>query len=534
MDLYADLPLAKGASSSALDADGKLKTGGGPGSSVWKTTAPAFVPQVMRNSSNASQQQAGRGKALPPAINTKSPVSMLPAALRNKSPHGATASSAGSSTTTSPASAADGVKKASSISLAFRPASVTRKPLASPASRQIPSPPPTNLKVDTQPAVSTPCSMEAKLEDAELRPRGIGFGFSTVTTTTTTTQVRIPKDDHENQQPVVNATGSAHFFQSNYRDEYNPARPNSYEAYCEERLNKKKLEQVKRELERRQQEQEREGKLEREKLVRDIEAGNAPAADLPAAGRGRGMTMPAWMRKKMEETAAAKQVDSQQVNKSAEVDQFDDAAPRTGLGFASKNDCESSNVVSRTAGLGFARSAADSEPTPLLRGEFGREIQQGDLQNDHQHKRSHGGDETAARSHQQQQQRNDRAETSSNPFKRQRDETRPQPSTSRQISASGCVILLKNMVGPGEVDDELQEEVKEECAEKYGPVEKCLIYEVKGRVSPEETVRIFVQFERQRDAEEARLGLNARFFGGRKVQASYYDDDKFRRLDLTA
>lgn len=32
----------------------------------------------------------------------------------------------------------------------------------------------------------------------------------------------------------------------------------------------------------------------------------------------------------------------------------------------------------------------------------------------------------------------------------------------------------------------------------------------------------------------ARLGLNARFFGGRKVQASYYDDDKFSHLDLTA
>lgn len=41
------------------------------------------------------------------------------------------------------------------------------------------------------------------------------------------------------------------------------------------------------------------GKLERAKLVRDIEAGNAPVVDLPAAGRGRGMTMPAWMRKKM-------------------------------------------------------------------------------------------------------------------------------------------------------------------------------------------------------------------------------------------
>lgn len=60
----------------------------------------------------------------------------------------------------------------------------------------------------------------------------------------------------------------------------------------------------------------------------------------------------------------------------------------------------------------------------------------------------------------------------------------------------------QNMVGPGEVDDELQEEVKEECAEKYGPVEKCVIYEVTGRVSPEEAVRIFVQFQRQSDAEK--------------------------------
>lgn len=155
------------------------------------------------------------------------------------------------------------MKKVSGISLAFRPASITRKPLASPATRTHPSPSPTNISTSSQPTISTPSSVEAKFDNAELRPRGIGFGFSTVTTTTTTTtHVRIQKDDnHENQQPVVNTlatTGSAHFFQSNYRDEYNPARPNSYEAYCEERLNKKKLEQVKRELERRQQEQERE------------------------------------------------------------------------------------------------------------------------------------------------------------------------------------------------------------------------------------------------------------------------------------
>jgi hypothetical protein len=42
------------------------------------------------------------------------------------------------------------------------------------------------------------------------------------------------------------------------------------------------------------------GKLEREQLAKDLEEGRAPAIELPAAaGRGRGMTMPAWMRKKM-------------------------------------------------------------------------------------------------------------------------------------------------------------------------------------------------------------------------------------------
>ena len=33
------------------------------------------------------------------------------------------------------------------------------------------------------------------------------------------------------------------------------------------------------------------------------------------------------------------------------------------------------------------------------------------------------------------------------------------------------------MVGPGEVDDELERETGEEC-EKYGKVVKCLIFEV--------------------------------------------------------
>jgi splicing factor 45 len=44
------------------------------------------------------------------------------------------------------------------------------------------------------------------------------------------------------------------------------------------------------------------------------------------------------------------------------------------------------------------------------------------------------------------------------------------------------VILLTNMVGPGEVDDMLQEETADECS-KYGKVERCLIFEVNQSLS---------------------------------------------------
>lgn len=37
------------------------------------------------------------------------------------------------------------------------------------------------------------------------------------------------------------------------------------------------------------------------------------------------------------------------------------------------------------------------------------------------------------------------------------------------------------MVGPGDIDDDLEDETKEECS-KYGEVNKCVIYEVKFRI----------------------------------------------------
>ena len=36
----------------------------------------------------------------------------------------------------------------------------------------------------------------------------------------------------------------------------------------------------------------------------------------------------------------------------------------------------------------------------------------------------------------------------------------------------GKVVMMMNMVGPGEVDAELEPEVKEECETKYGDIVK--------------------------------------------------------------
>ncbi|KAF9105119.1 hypothetical protein BGX27_009800 [Mortierella sp. AM989] len=105
------------------------------------------------------------------------------------------------------------------------------------------------------------------------------------------------------------------------------------------------------------------------------------------------------------------------------------------------------------------------------------------------------------------------------------------PQTSFKSSPSN-VILLTNMVGPGEVDDTLQEETAGEC-EKYGSVVRCLIFEVQnGKVPPEEAVRIFVKFGAVASAERALRDLDGRFFGGRQVHCQFFDEKRFDLLQL--
>ena len=61
------------------------------------------------------------------------------------------------------------------------------------------------------------------------------------------------------------------------------------------------------------------------------------------------------------------------------------------------------------------------------------------------------------------------------------------------------------MVGPGEVDDDLEPEVKEECNGKYGDVLSVNVIELPDPPRPEEAVRIFIEFKKVAAAIKGKL-----------------------------
>lgn len=112
-----------------------------------------------------------------------------------------------------------------------------------------------------------------------------------------------------------------------------------------------------------------------------------------------------------------------------------------------------------------------------------------------------------------------------NPEKRQRTGVAIKGAPTR-------VVLLRNMVGPGDVDDDLEDEVGNECS-KYGSVQRVIIFEVTEPDYPEEqAVRIFIEFDRPEAATKALVDLEGRFFGGRAVRATFYDEGKFEREEV--
>merc|ERR1712023_336204 len=70
-----------------------------------------------------------------------------------------------------------------------------------------------------------------------------------------------------------------------------------------------------------------------------------------------------------------------------------------------------------------------------------------------------------------------------------------------------------------------------EEAAKYGNFKKCVIKEIKG-APDSKAIRIFLQYEKVDAAAKCYADMNGRYFGGRVVQARFYDEQRFSAGDL--
>ncbi|EFO25312.1 G-patch domain-containing protein [Loa loa] len=116
---------------------------------------------------------------------------------------------------------------------------------------------------------------------------------------------------------------------------------------------------------------------------------------------------------------------------------------------------------------------------------------------------------------------NARAEASVSPPPLSTINATPAANMTEALKQSSRILLLRNMVSPAEIDDQLEPEVKDEM-KKYGQVNKVVIFRLL-QASDDEAVRIFVEFTNVGQAIKAFVDLNGRFFGGRSIKASFYD-----------
>ncbi|KAL6513770.1 hypothetical protein OROMI_034539 [Orobanche minor] len=296
-------------------------------------------------------------------------------------------------------------------------------------------------------------------------------------------------DENKNTNPNTTSSQPALVgVTSSVVDEYDPARPNDYEEYCRERKRKQAEAEVRRELEerdRREREREEREMREREKdrdRDRELNISGEEAWQRRAAMSGGG--------------GAAPRSPSPPPSNNGGGEGFSIGKSESGgLGLGAEGKMTAAQRMMAKMGWKQGQGLGKQEQgitTPLVAKKTDKR----------------GGVIVNA------------SESS---------------KKVKSVNINGTptrVVLLRNMVGPGEVDDDLEGEVAEECA-KFGTVTRVLIFEITEPNFPhDEAVRIFIQFERAEQATKALIELDGRFFGGRTVRACFYDEERFGNNEL--
>jgi hypothetical protein len=97
-------------------------------------------------------------------------------------------------------------------------------------------------------------------------------------------------------------------------------------------------------------------------------------------------------------------------------------------------------------------------------------------------------------------------------LKKQQEEMGTSESDNRQRT-----VVLSNLIAPGDIDNGLGEEVKVECEEQCGPVEKVEVKTAQPPLQPD--VEVWVRFQDIGDAKKASKLFHGRLFGNRRVSA---------------
>lgn len=268
-------------------------------------------------------------------------------------------------------------------------------------------------------------------------------------------------------------------------DPYDPARPNDYLLFCEERLEQRRLKRLEKENERLMQERER----ERERLERErqeaIEKGDVQRleASFGSRGRGRGLSnLPSWMTAGTkaptgsEETATSVDVPSQIMARMGHEE-------GSGLGKHGQGITSAIEVKHEGGNRGVVSGGGRVEvPHPTLK--------------------------------------------------------RPR----MKVVAPSCVVMLENFIDEQERDAVARARISQRCL-KFGHVVECRVH--RGN---DERRRVFVTFGKLgnrahlifcmqvivfiEDAALAIRELNGEHYGGLVIRAVFFDEERYARGDI--